>query len=62
MKSAAQTKRALRRDAQRVWEMEKELSTHALDRQDYGNVDKTYNVYTMDELKSLYPTLDLDDI
>ncbi|MBS6882116.1 MAG: S-layer homology domain-containing protein [Clostridiaceae bacterium] len=49
-------------DAQRVWEMEKELSTHALDRQDYGNVDKTYNVYTMDELKSLYPTLDLDDI
>ena len=42
--------------------MEKELSTHALDRQDYGNVDKTYNVYTMDELKSLYPTLDLDDI
>ena len=49
-------------DAQRIWEMEKELSTHALDRQDYGNVDKTYNVYTMDELKSLYPTLDLDDI
>lgn len=49
-------------DAQRVWEMEKELSSHALDRQDYGNVDKTYNVYTMDELKALYPTLDLDDI
>lgn len=49
-------------DAQRIWEMEKELSSHALDRQDYGNVDKTYNVYTMDELKSLYPTLDLDDI
>lgn len=49
-------------DAQRIWEMEKELSTHALDRQDYGNVDKTYNVYTMDELKALYPTLDLDDI
>lgn len=49
-------------DAQRIWEMEKELSSHALDRQDYGNVDKTYNVYTMDELKALYPTLDLDDI
>lgn len=49
-------------DAQRVWEMEKELSTHALDRQDYGNVDLTYNVYTMDQLKALYPTLDLDDI
>ena len=49
-------------DAQRVWEMEKELSTHALDQQDKGNVDKTYNVYTMDELKALFPTLDLDDI
>ena len=42
--------------------MEKELSTHALDRQDQGNVDLTYNVYTMDELKALFPTLDLDDI
>ena len=49
-------------DAQRIWEMEKELSTHALDRQDQGNVDLTYNVYTMDELKALFPTLDLDDI
>ena len=49
-------------DAQRIWEMEKELSTHALDRQDAGNVDLTYNVYTMDQLKALFPTLDLDDI
>lgn len=49
-------------DAQRIWEMEKELSTHALERQDQGNVDLTYNVYTMDELKALFPTLDLDDI
>lgn len=49
-------------DAQRVWEMEKELSTHALDRQDYGNVDLTYHVYTMGELKALFPTLDLDDL
>ena len=49
-------------DAQRIWEMEKELSTHALDRQDIGNVDLTYNVYTMDKLKALFPTLDLDDI
>ena len=49
-------------DAQRIWEMEKELSTHALERQDQGNVDLTYNVYTMDELKAPFPTLDLDDI
>lgn len=49
-------------DARRIWEMEKELSTHALDRQDMSNVDLTYNVYTMDELKALFPTLDLDDL
>nr|WP_297172955.1 M13 family metallopeptidase [uncultured Agathobaculum sp.] len=49
-------------DAQRVWEMEKELSTHALDPQDYGNVDLAYNVYTMEELKALYPMLDLDSL
>ena len=49
-------------DAARVWAMEKELSTHALDRQEYSDVDKTYNVYTMEQLKALFPTLDLDDL
>ncbi len=49
-------------DALRVWEMEKELSVHALEQQEYGDVDKTYNVYTMDQLKALFPTLNLDDL
>lgn len=42
--------------------MEKELSVHALEQQEYSDVDKIYNVYTMDQLKALFPTLDLDDM
>lgn len=49
-------------DALRIWEMEKELSVHALEQQEYSDVDKIYNVYTMDQLKALFPTLDLDDM
>lgn len=49
-------------DAQRVWNLEKELSSHALDTQDASDVEKIYNIYTMDELKALFPTLDLDEL
>lgn len=49
-------------DAQRVWELEKDLSSHALDEQDYSDVEQTYNVYTMEELKALFPTLNLDEL
>ncbi len=49
-------------DAERLWQMEKTLSSACLDRQEYSDVDKTYNVYTMDDLKALFPNVDLDRV
>ncbi len=49
-------------DAERFWNIEKALAPEMLDRQDYGNVDKTYNVYTMDRLKAMFPNVDLDAV
>ncbi len=53
---------AAQSDAERFWEMEKTISPAALDREEYGDIDKTYNVYTMDELRALFPKVDLDAV
>ncbi len=47
-------------DAQRVYDMEKVVSAASLDVQDTGNVDLIYNLYTMEELKALFPQGDLE--
>ncbi len=49
-------------NVKQFWELEKTLAPEMLDTQDYGNVDKTYNVYTMDELKAMFPNVDLDEV
>ena len=51
---------AARADAQRVYDMEKAVSEASLDPQDMGNVDLIYNLYTMEELKALFPKVDLE--
>ena len=50
------------REAQRFWQYEKALSTHALDQQEYGNVDKIYNVLTMDDIRAAFPNVDIDAV
>lgn len=50
-----------KRQAELYWEGEKVLAAAELDRQDYGNVDKVYNLYTMTELRALFPNAKLDD-
>ncbi len=42
-----------------VYEAEKTLSAASLDPQDYSNVDKTYNLYTLDELDAIFSHIDL---
>lgn len=48
--------------ANACYEQEKELSAYMLDTEDNGNVDKIYNVFTMDEIRELFPNVDMDAV
>ncbi|WP_165835521.1 M13 family metallopeptidase [Ruminiclostridium sufflavum] len=45
--------------ANAFYEMEKVLSQSQLDTQDYGNVDKINNAYTVDQLQAIFPAMDV---
>ncbi len=45
--------------AELLYETEKMLSGAGMDPQEYGDVDKTNNLYTLDELDKLFPNVDL---
>lgn len=49
-----------KRQAALYWEGDKVLAAAKLEQQDYGNVDKVYNLFTMEELRELFPTAKLD--
>lgn len=59
---AGQEEVSAKADADRLWSLEKALSPYRLDQQEYGDIDKIYNVYTMDQLKALFPHVDLDAV
>ncbi len=44
--------------SKKIFDMEKELSENSLDPEEYYDVDKTYNVYSLEQLESLYPNFD----
>lgn len=48
------------RQVQLYWEADKVLAAAKMEAQDYGNVDKAYNIYTYEQLKELFPKADLD--
>ncbi len=48
------------KDAQAFYEFEKKLSAVSMETQEYGDVDKTYNVFTFDELNQRTGNIDLD--
>lgn len=50
------------RDAGLIYGLERELSAAMIDRQDYGDVDKTYHLYTMEQLQTLFPHVALDKV
>ncbi len=49
-------------DAQHFWDVEAAIAAESLPTHDLGNVAKTYNVFTMAELKALFPNIDLDSL
>ena len=57
---SGETEEEAKADAQRVYDMEKVVSAASLDVQDTGNVDLIYNLYAMEELKEIFPNVDLE--
>ncbi len=47
-------------EARLFWDTEAALAAESLPIHELGNVDKTYNVFTMSQLKDLFPHIDLD--
>lgn len=50
------------KNAEAFYQLERIISAASMDIQDYANVDKTYNLMTMKELKALFPHVDLDAV
>ena len=50
------------RRAALAYETEADIAAASLDPQDYSNVDKIYNLFTLDELKALLPGVALDGV
>ena len=46
---------AARTGAERVYATEQTIAQQMLEPQDYGDVDKIYNLFTMDELQTIFP-------
>ena len=51
-----------RADAQRVFDMEAVLTAASLNVEDRGNVDLIYNLFSMKELKEIFPGVDLEEV
>ena len=49
-------------DADMLYETEKMLAEACMDVQEYGDVDKTNNIYTLDALSALYPHIHLSEL
>lgn len=46
--------------SQQFFNFEKILSEASLNEEDYNNVNKVYNVFTMQEIKDMFPNVDMD--
>ena len=51
-----------RGEAELVYAAEREIAAAALDPQEYSDVDKIYNLYTLKELQDLFPNVDLESV
>lgn len=50
------------RDAELYWNMERDLSKAALAPQEMGDIAKFYNIHNMQQLKAIFPKVDLDAV
>lgn len=56
---AGESKAQAEKHAGDYYAMEKDLATYQLDPQNYSDVDKIYNLYTLQQLQALYPASDI---
>ncbi|MCI2056372.1 MAG: S-layer homology domain-containing protein [Oscillibacter sp.] len=47
------------KDAQLIWNADSALAKASLTNQELGDVDKTYNIYTLAQLQAMFPNVDL---
>ena len=59
LEMSGEESKAAAENAQAYFELEKTLSENQLERQEYGDVDKVYNVYTPQQLQDLFPAADI---
>lgn len=57
-----ETEEDAQREANRYFEMEKLMSESMMNAQDSSNVDKVYNEFTRDQIKELFPNVDMDAV
>lgn len=55
-----QTSENAARQAQLIWDTDSTLAARSLTNQELGDVDKTYNLYTMAQLQALFPQVNLN--
>lgn len=48
--------------ADTIWRVDSKLAAASLTNQELDDVDKTYNLYTMEELQEMFPNVDLETI
>ena len=48
--------------AQKCYDMEAEIAASMMNTEDGNNVDKIYNVFTMQEIKDMFPNVDIDAV
>ncbi len=49
-------------EALAYFELEQDLAVHMMGREDAGNVDAIYNLYTFDQLQAMFPHVDLEAV
>ncbi|MCI2058572.1 MAG: S-layer homology domain-containing protein [Oscillibacter sp.] len=62
LKLEGQSDEAAAAQAQMIWDADAKLAAASLTNQERSDVDQTYNLYTMAQLKALFPHADLDTL
>lgn len=46
--------------ADTIWRVDAKIAAASLSNQELADVDKTYNIYTMEQLQAMFPRVDLE--
>ena len=59
---SGETKESAQKHSEAYFDFEKQLAESMLDTQDNADVDKIYNLYTLEELQKAVPNMDISKI